>query len=433
MANVVVCKLEYVVKHPNADRLQIAKALGNTVIVGLDNFDGQLGLFFEDDSKLGESFAKANDLTPIRDEFGKKINSTFFDDNLRVRCLRLRGVKCEGYWVPISFLAFTGYDLSKLKEYDCFDTLNGHLIVEKYVTKATREKGLKNNNQPKKVKIVKVLGMDEHFYTSQFRHVAQGYKKGEVVYISAKLHGTSQRFGFVEELDETPRSQFLRKWLNKVGISYKPTMKRQWKHIVGTRRVILKGADSPTSFYGNEQFRYNAVKDLYGRLEKEEVLFMELVGYQDNGKPIMEPAKLAGLKDKSLVKKYGEVMHYKYGNPVGQCSLYCYRIARTNEDGKLVDLSWTQMVERCEQLGVKTPPLLVEPFIYDGNEEKLRELVDSLVERDDPIDPSHVMEGLCVRVDRYPQPLVSKQKSFLFKLLEGMIKDEGAEDMEESA
>ena len=184
MKNVVVCKLEFVVKHPNAERLLIAKALGNTVIVGTSNFEGELGIYYDDDSKLSEVFAKANDLAPIYDENGKKTNATFFGDNLRVRAISLRGTKCDGYWCPISMLAFTGFDLSKLKEHDAFDTLNGHLICEKYVTKATYEKGIANTSKKGMKKKSELPQFAKHLETSQFRHDVSKLQVGDYISIS---------------------------------------------------------------------------------------------------------------------------------------------------------------------------------------------------------------------------------------------------------
>ena len=39
-----VTRLKNVRKHSNADRLQLADCFGNTVIVSLDYFEGQLGV-----------------------------------------------------------------------------------------------------------------------------------------------------------------------------------------------------------------------------------------------------------------------------------------------------------------------------------------------------------------------------------------------------
>jgi hypothetical protein len=60
--------------------------------------------------------------------------------------------------------------------------------------------------------------------------------------------------------------------------------------------------------------------------------------------------------------------------------------------------------------------------------------VDQLVNGPSWIDPTHIKEGVCVRVENDLQNLkVYKHKSYEFKVLEGIIKDSGVADMEESA
>ena len=47
-----VTRLKNVRKHSNADRLQLADCFGNTVIVSLAYFEGQLGVYFPVDGQL---------------------------------------------------------------------------------------------------------------------------------------------------------------------------------------------------------------------------------------------------------------------------------------------------------------------------------------------------------------------------------------------
>ena len=50
----------------------------------------------------------------------------------------------------------------------------------------------------------------------------------------------------------------------------------------------------------------------------------------------------------------------------------------------------------------------------------------------DPIDNSHIREGICIRVDSpNGKTKIYKNKLFLFCLLEGIVKDTGIADMEE--
>ena len=67
--------------------------------------------------------------------------------------------------------------------------------------------------------------------------------------------------------------------------------------------------------------------------------------------------------------------------------------------------------------------------MYDGDKDKLIELVDKLTERpevltEDYHDPSMISEGVIIRVDRNTlTPLFLKSKSYAFKVMEGLISE----------
>lgn len=65
----------------------------------------------------------------------------------------------------------------------------------------------------------------------------------------------------------------------------------------------------------------------------------------------------------------------------------------------------------------------------DGDETLLRDIVEFRTEGPSTIDPSHIREGVVVRAN----DSWYKNKSFVFGVLEGYIKDQGEIDMEESA
>lgn len=246
------------------------------------------------------------------------------------------------------------------------------------------------------------------------------------------IHNTSQRFGFIKVLHKYKKYSF--KWFkNKLGLIPSET----YEHVIGTRNVTFDPIEMVNNknkgYYSDESFRERVVKDLYGKLHKNEMLFFEVVGWINETTPIMPPAKIKDLKEKSL-KKYGDLMYYSYGTKKGEADIFVYRIAHLMDDGTLIDLTFDQVKERCKQLGIKHVPEVVDQFIYDGDEQKLRDLVESLTDGDDITDPSHLREGVCIRAESYPTPFVTKNKSFYFKLAEGMAKEkEDYVDEEESA
>lgn len=161
-----------------------------------------------------------------------------------------------------------------------------------------------------------------------------------------------------------------------------------------------------------------------------------IAGYA-NDKPIMSVHSTKGLKDKKFNKKYGDSMIYKYGCVAGTSRFHIYRISFVNDNGVEIDYSNEQIKKFCEQNGFNAPVDVNKPVLFDGDTNALVELVDELTERpdkltEDYIDPSHVSEGIIVRVDNgKPEPTFYKSKSYAFKVMEGIMKESGDVDLEE--
>jgi hypothetical protein len=59
-------------------------------------------------------------------------------------------------------------------------------------------------------------------------------------------------------------------------------------------------------------------------------------------------------------------------------------------------------------------------------------MVDIYSKGSSVVDSTHIKEGVCVRLESGIFPRIFKHKSFDFKVLEGIVKDSGVVDMEES-
>lgn len=104
----------------------------------------------------------------------------------------------------------------------------------------------------------------------------------------------------------------------------------------------------------------------------------------------------------------------------------------TNEDGVAVELPTEETMLWCERLGVKYVPLL-DKFLYTTWED-LNKRCEPYLDVPEPLaNGSHVTEGVVVRIDNRTAFTAYKTKSFAFKVLEGIIKDNAdAPDMEEA-
>jgi RNA ligase (TIGR02306 family) len=415
--------------HPNADRLQLGTCHGYQVVVSKDTLDGTLGIFFPTDGQISKEYAAANDLIGYTDPETGERRGGFFGKNRRVRSQRFRGEKSDGYWAPLSSLDFAG-DTTSLAEGHQLTEFNGVPICNKYYTPATLRamksgRGLRRQNNL----------FAKHVDTAQLKHEIDSIVPNTLVWTTEKLHGTSGRFGYV--LDEKIVPQ---KWWQKL-LRRPQKRSAEYTHLLGTRNTIL--ADhTAEGFYGNEEFRWNAIKNLVGNLHKGEILYFELVGYTTTGEPIMSQHDTSDLSDE-MKKKYGKTITYKYNQPEGTCGLYVYRITRTNEDGDVVELPWTQVKRRCRELGVYHVPEIPEDLIanpnlisiYHNPSDSLMLAIDDLLEGDSLLDSSHIREGVCLRLEE-PDGSIRflKSKSFSFGLMEGYLKNtDDYVDLEEAS
>lgn len=396
--------------HSNADRLQVATIFGNDVIVGLDVNVGDAGIYFPTDGKLSIDYAVENKLT--RNMGG------YLDDNKRnIKAIKLRGEKSDGLFMPLSSLN-RFVDISTLNEGDTVTTLGGKLICQKYIPKGREGKPMPN--QKKKNKVNNYPFFDQHADTAQLAYNTRSLKEGDICYISLKLHGTSQRTAHTIKKG----SGLWNKFIKMIGFKT-----NSWEYVTGTRRVTLDSFDG--GFYGDNSFR-SQWHDLFkGKLQKGEEVFYEVVGYASNDKLIMATCNNKKTKDKEFIKQFGDTTRFTYGCGVGESDVYVYRMTMTNEEGYVVEYP-TELVQlRCEQMGVKHVPVF-EKFIFTTEEDML-ERVGKYENGEDPIDKTHIREGVILRVDNSEKFKAYKQKNFHFKVLEGIIKEDAVEpDMEEA-
>lgn len=462
MYKAYVTQIKNLHKHPNADRLQLGECFGNTVCVNLDYTEGQTGVYFPVDGRLSVEFAEANNLLRKKDDAGNSIGGYMDPDKRNVTAIRLRGEKSDGLFLPLECLEPFG-DVSTLKVGDTIDTFNGHLICEKYIPRGKNGHGGNiqgNKTRKKKVPVAPLFA--EHADTEQLAYNLSAFKPGDEIEITLKMHGTSQRTGYLPVFKGYKRT-LLDKILRREGT---PTY--DWGYVSGTRRTILENYEG--GYYGSNKFREQHSKFFEGKLWKGEEIFFEVVGFTHTGTPIMATGNNKKLNDKEFVKKYGAETVFSYGcDPNGctdgeltkyatdahgnklvaftqlpQSDIYVYRMTMTNEDGNVIEYTPDFMRYRCEQMGVKTVPIMWKGVIpiSTGDEAAIelgqtagnwiKEQAEFYYDGPDPVGKTHIREGVVVRILNRPKFTAYKHKSFEFRVLEGIIKDVAeAPDIEE--
>jgi hypothetical protein len=424
---------------PAIKRLAVGSAAGHQVIVGLDTPDNTLGVLFPPDGQLSDAMCHHNNLYRL----GKGQNkdpkaSGYFEENRRVRTQKFKGIPSEGIWLPVEALAWTGVDLSTLVPGYTFDTLNAKPVCEKYFSPATLRAQTQAKKQGKAVKVMKMF--KEHFDTPQLRYTIGSIPDGARLIITEKVHGTSGRscYGQVTEtkyvfpwyiraylktLDWASNYVPLPEWTKINTDSYK-LEHSSWQSVLGTRRVVRYGeGNTVNDYYAGTDFR----ERIHSRmaLHKGETIYYEIVGYDGNGGTIMSSYNLDGTDDvhKELRKQYGSQIVFSYGQEVGTCAAYIYRITMTNEDGHSVEYSWDQVVARAHDLGIPTvPPLADARLGPEFVKEDLIRLCLKLSDGASTLDSKHIREGVCVRVEHPRMNTILKLKSFEFCHLEGIAK-----------
>lgn len=448
--NAYVCKIKNLRKHPNADRLMLGECFGNTVCVDTSYEVDELGIYFPTDGQVSPEFAEINNLLRKKDENGKSIGGYMDPMKRNITTIRLRGEKSDGLFLHLNCVSYTGVLLNELTEGFAFTTLNGHEICKKYIPMRQNRQGhVSEGNHVRKKKAPIAPLFIEHADTEQLAYNLDAFKPNDLIEITLKMHGTSQRTGYLPMFKGYKRT-LLDRIMRRDGIPI-----YEYGYVSGTRRTVLN--DWGGGFYGSNMFRKKHADFFEGKLHKGEEVYYEVVGFTDEGMPIMSSASNRKLNDKDFLKKYGETTTFSYGcsctgyytygdgsyDVLPKSDFYVYRMTMTNEDGDVVEYTPDFMRYRCEQMGCKCVPMLWKGFIpehpgatYDDTitaGEWIKNIAEQYYDGPDPIGKTHVREGVVIRILNRPKFCAYKHKNFAFKCLEGLVKaEETAPDMEEA-
>lgn len=263
----------------------------------------------------------------------------------------------------------------------------------------------------------------------------------------------SGRCGYL--LTKLPKSSKWEKFVGIIsslltGLSYREAVELEnedcfgYEFVTGSRRVVKSVGGEDTGkegYYENFDIWTDSAKVFEGKLKKGETVYYEIVGQLPNGENIMNGYSNEKLKNfmekkeyESFIKRYGTHTNFTYGTRPYEHEVYVYRITMTNEDGEDIDLSWEQVKLRCEKLGVKTVPEYLTKIITDDmRREDLEFSFQEMRDIPSQVFPEHIKEGICVRIENGKMnPTIFKDKTYIFKVLDNIIKDSGAVDSEDN-
>lgn len=403
-----VVQLNNIRKHENADRLQCVSIDGNNVITGLDAKEGALYVYFPLESAINKEFLSWGNCFEDKTLNQNKDAKGFFNKKGRVRAIRLRGERSEGYIVPAQsvcdwiFIA-TGKDYKITEEnvnqeFDCIFDIQ---LCEKYVNReALKQRNKEGKNQKKVARETKLIDNQFRFHidTSPLKKYAENIHPNDLISITKKLHGTS--FVVSKVLCKKPLHWY-EKLLKRLGVNIVDTH----YDLVYSSRKVIKNSDLEKT--QNHFYSYDVWEDIAKSLEENLTsgitLYGEAVGYLKTGAYIQNG--------------------YDYGCEPGKFDAYIYRITFTNPEGKVFEFSTQQVKEYCNKFGMKCVPEL-----YYGRAKDLFEIIvdddwainfvqklsDEYLEMDCDMCVNQVpAEGICIRREIFDID-VYKHKSFRF-------------------
>jgi hypothetical protein len=422
----IVVALSTFVDLPNCDNVKSAIIYGNSVIVSKDTAPGSLGLFFPVECALDKEFLAFNNLYR-KPEFGNAdpTKKGFFEEHGRVKAMKFRGHKSEGFWIPMSSLDYIdGCFLCPIGTE--FDMMGDHVICSKYVPRRNYSQGGGTPGQPREVRQSRIVEGQFNFHpdTSNLRRNIHRINPTDWISLSDKWHGTSAVFANILVKRKL-------NWFERILVRFGVSVQDQEYGFTWSSRRVIKGVGielpNKEHFYKEDIWGVVA-KEIKDRVPKGITLYGEIVGYTPGGGPIQ-----------------GE---YTYGCQPGTHRFLVYRVTSTSVDGKIIEFSWQQMKEFCNTSGLE----MVKELWFGQAKDRVSSVGGPAWECDlalwqgrflsvlenlyvnDPMclhnDNKVPAEGIVVKIDRLRDAEAYKLKNFKFLEWETKQLDQGAVDTE---
>lgn len=347
--------------HPHPDKevnkLKCTYVDGYNIIVGIDSEPGKYA-YFPTSSQINPDLLRFANLYRHGSLNSDPNQTGMFEDNGRVKAIRLRGCVSEGFLLPVNVLKdwildSVNIDISDLlianTEFDTF-VHNGKnfWISKKYVIKSGNV-CTKGNNIKKFHGDSRVIDSQfhKHYDTIIYRKEPNAICPEDIIHISSKWDGTSQISAFVLCNTKLNLKQKIAKWLT--GYEF-----NQYDYLVSSRNVVLNADFESKAFYGAGDYssRMAAHEIIKPHLTKGMTVYYEIVGYTNEGKPWIK----RGGKDMDYgcvpsTTEYIEGKNYK---------IYIYRITLTNVDGVVHEFSPLEVQTWCKNHDLRA----CEQFYY---------------------------------------------------------------------
>ena len=448
-----IVKIEHFKPHtdPEVTRLKCCVVDGFNIICGIDSEPG-LYVYFPTACCLNPDFLRYANLYRHKELNNDPEQSGMFDDNGRVKAIRLRGELSEGFILPAVMLenyilSVTNVELTCTEgtEFDCVEHDGKTFwINKKYLPKHSHTFGTsgsgKQGKQPKGLDKIIENQFRFHYDTTLIKKCPRVIKYNDLISITEKVHGTSGISAYV--LCNTPRCvknkiwAWMAKHIFRLNLIGDVNMYPEYDYIYASRTVVKNkyyNAKVSDGFYGVDVWKY-ADDIVRPWLQKGMTAYYEIVGFLPNGGYIQK-----GYDYGCIPPKEGDV--YQHGV---HFKVMVYRVTLTNVDGNVHEFSAREVQQWCNNVGL-TP---VNQYYYGyaeelypdldpgehWNENFLQLLANETafhMEEDSPTCNNKVPhEGLVIKVENMKSEAF-KLKCFRFLDKEGKSLDKGESNIED--
>lgn len=351
-----VVKIDHFKPHtdPEVTRLKCCIVDGFNIICGIDSEPGWY-IYFPTACCLNPTLLQYANLYR-KGELNSDPNQTgMFDENGRVKAIRLRGELSEGFILPA--VTFENYLLSvtnveftctEEKEFDCVEHDGKTFwINKKYIPKNTRTQGVSGSGGKGK----QPTGLDKvienqfrfHYDTTLIKKCPHVIKPRDLISITEKVHGTSGISANVLCKIERGWKNKLCTWIAKnvfnLGIEGTVDYYHDYDYLYASRSVIKNqyyNKKAGPGFYGVDVWKYaDAVVRPW--LQKGMTVYYEIVGFTPLGGYIQK-----GYDYGCVAPESGEL--YTYGK---HFKVLVYRVTLTNSDGNVHEFSAREVQQWC--------------------------------------------------------------------------------------
>lgn len=345
-----IVKIDNFHKHsdPEVTKLKCCCIDGFNIITGIDSEPG-LYVYFPTACCINLKFLSYANLYRHGELNVDQTKTGMFEDNGRVKAIRLRGELSEGFIIPIVVLenwvmSTVNVEL-KVEEGTEFDSIEHDgktfWVNKKYIPKNTRTSGAPGSGNSGKGKQPK--GLDKiienqfrfHYDTVLIKKCPHVLHPNDLISITSKVHGTSGISAYVLCKQELNWKQKIARWLTGEEFD-------KYDYLYSSRSVIKNQYYNKSvqgGFYGVDVWKY-ADDIVRPCLSKGMTAYYEIIGFLPNGGYIQKNY------DYGCLPPVGDEA-YTYGK---HFKVQIYRVTITDVSGKVHEFSarevqlWAQMV-----------------------------------------------------------------------------------------